>query len=316
MNQMRMARDYIRRMANATPNFESIFNIMFTHDDFPLFEFEENGVRHADSYPEIREWVLNEAASFQAAHPEVKDEFIAIDMDNRSEWIVSLWAILASGNKPYLLNSRHPKNLTEANLKTLGVKWCFSIKDHNDYGLGIHKVIRGRETRPEGTAFSWADEIALGTSGTSLHEKICLYSGKEILAQLLNTDQILKDSREIRRTDSKGHIRLLAFLPFYHIFGLIAVYFWFALFGYTIVFLQEFSPDYIMRTIREFHITHIFAVPLFWHTIEANIRKEIESRDEKTRAKFEKGLKKLTKLQDRFPRFGKWLAKKAFHEIH
>jgi acyl-CoA synthetase (AMP-forming)/AMP-acid ligase II len=72
-----------------------------------------------------------------------------------------------------------------------------------------------------------------------------------------------------------GSIKQLAFLPFYHIFGLFAVYYWFAFFGRTFVFLKDYSPDTIARTCRRHEVTHIFAVPLLWHTVEEKIQKGV-----------------------------------------
>ena len=73
----------------------------------------------------------------------------------------------------------------------------------------------------------------------------------------------------------KKQLKQLAFLPFYHVFGLFAVYFWFTFFGRTLVFLRDYSADTILKTCRRHQVTHIFAVPMLWHTIEKQVRAEV-----------------------------------------
>lgn len=62
-------------------------------------------------------------------------------------------------------------------------------------------------------------------------------------------------------------------------------------------------------------VTHIFAVPLFWNTIEKEIRKKLKERGPKTEAKFEKGIKICTTLQNIFPYAGAGWSKKIMHEV-
>ena len=75
-------------------------------------------------------------------------------------------------------------------------------------------------------------------------------------------------------------MKLLMFLPLFHIFGLVASYFWFAFFGRTFVFLSDYSPNTILSTIRRHKVTHLFAVPLLWDTLAKEIKKEVLFIDE------------------------------------
>ena len=94
------------------------------------------------------------------------------------------------------------------------------------------KYLSGNEEGSgERTAFDpekeFENEIALSTSATSLKETICFYSGEKMTNQLLNTKAVLKENKRVS-TFYNGEIKLLTFLPLYHIFGLVAVYFWFS----------------------------------------------------------------------------------------
>jgi acyl carrier protein len=94
-----------------------------------------------------------------------------------------------------------------------------------------------------------------------------------------------------------------------------ASYFWFAFFGRCFVFLKDLSSDTIIRTIKKHEVTHIFAVPMLWHTVHKTLIREINKQDEKTINKFYKGLKLSNKLQSIFPRLGLKITKKLFKEV-
>ena len=212
----------------------------------------------------------------------IENQFIGLAADNGPEWIILFWAILMSGNKPYLINLRFPVPFTSSILKTLNVNYVIEAKQNIDYGTSIidfEDLIKENSIYDN---FHFANEIAISTSATTLNQKICIYNGLEFSEQVLNTDYVLSKNKLIK-THYKGSLKLLAFLPLYHIFGLSAMYFWFCFFGRTLVFLKDYSSSTILNTIKKHKVTHIFAVPLLWHTIEKNVLKEVNSKDEKTK---------------------------------
>ncbi|MBO4622977.1 MAG: AMP-binding protein, partial [Bacilli bacterium] len=113
----------------------------------------------------------------------------------------------------------------------------------------------------------------------------------------------------------EARLKVLAFLPMYHIFGLIAAYFWFASFGRTFVFLKDYAPDCILNTIKRHKVTHIFAVPILWSTISKEIKKGIEALDDKKKDQANKWLARSIKIQNIFPKWGQHIARKIFKEI-
>ena len=313
MNQRTLQRVYTKKLRESEPTFECIFEANFSHTDFPIFEYDKGEETIKVSYPEAKARIRNVARALEELIPE-KDIYVGLNMETSPNWVIGFWAILMSGNKPYLINLRHPKELTKGILNTLEVKYLLSDGEVDDYGLKSIQINTLNHEVEDNHKFNFANEIALSTSGTTMNEKICLYTGKEILAQLSNTETVLKESKEVKRMYKKT-IKLLAFLPFYHIFGLITVYFWFTYFGYTIVFLKDYSSSTILHTIRKHEVTHVFGVPLLWHTIESEVRKEVAKRDEKTQKKFEDGIKKINKLQNINYRFGMNIARRAMKEI-
>ena len=102
---------------------------------------------------------------------------------------------------------------------------------------------------------------------------------------------------------------------FNHIFGLIAAYFWFSLFGRTFVFLKDYAPNTILNTIRRHNVTHVFAVPLLWNTITKEVTKKIDALDDKKRNKVDKWLARSIKLQDINSQLGMQISRKIFKEV-
>lgn len=313
MNQRTLQRVYTKKLRESKPTFENIFEDNFSHTDFPIFEYDEGEKTIKVSYPEAKQRI-REVAFYIEKELGYKDQFVGLNIDNSPNWVIGFWAILMSGNKPLLINQRHPKELTASILKTLKVQALLNDGQNEDYGLKSMQIATISEKVEENHEFKFANEIALSTSGTSMKEKICVYSGKELLAQLSNTEYVLSKNREAKRMYKKT-IKLLVFLPFYHIFGLIAVYFWFTYFGYTLVFLKDYSPNTILHTVRKHEVTHLFGVPLLWHTIEDEVRKQVHQRGEKLEDKFNKGITKINNLQNKNFGLGIRIARRAMKEV-
>ena len=250
--------------------FEAIYGVMFGdgHKNNVMAE-ESTGYRVKQyTYSDIKAMI--ESAS-SALYEKIGSThaFVALEMENRVEWIVAFWAILKSGNKPYLVNCRHPKQLSCGIVESLGIKYVVGV-GKTELPLEFIDVTELKSDKPFNADFE--NEIALSTSATTMKETVCFYTGREISSQILNARTILKQSKLIP-AHVNGSLKQLAFLPFYHIFGLIAVYFWFTYYGRCIVFLRDYSSDSILRTCRNHGVTHVFAVPMLWHTMEKEVRK-------------------------------------------
>ncbi len=296
-------------LENSEKNFKALYSIMFNQDAV-LSEYTDGYRICTQTYKETK-------ALIEEASCALKDKigsthgYVALDMENCPEWIVAFWSILRSGNKPYLVNCRHPKALSQAALKRLNITYIIGKESTELSGEFIDISSLRTDNRFDG---DFEDEIALSTSATSLKEVICFYSGARFSAQILNVQSFIDKYPEIAEP-CKGKIKQLAFLPFYHIFGLIAVYFWFTFYGQTVVFLKNMSPETIVKTCQKHEVTHVFGVPLLWHTIEKTILKKVKQKGEKTQKKFQKGLKLCTKLQNIFPHWGMKLSQKIMKEI-
>lgn len=315
-NINKVIKENCKKLNSSNKTFEDIYGIMFRFEDDVMAEKSTMiGIKEY-TYGEVRAKVEKIAA---AIHQEVQTtgKYIGLCADNGVEWIVVFWAILRSGNHPYLINLRQPESFTTHILETLGAEYVICVDKVKDYGkkaLQYEALEQLSEDLKELQSVVFGNELAITTSATTLKEKICIYTGENFANQVLNSEQIVKQSKLIKK-HYKGRLKQLAFLPLYHIFGLSAVYFWFCFFGRTLVFLPNYTPDAILSTIRKHEVTHVFAVPLLWHTIEKSVLREIAARDEETQKKFEKGLELSVKLQSISPVLGKKIAQKLLKEV-
>ena len=297
-------------MDQSKGTFGEIYEWMFSHGERIIAEGNDGFRTYSYTYNQTKS-MIEEVSAALYKRIGATGQYVALEMENCIEWIVGFWAILRSGNKPYLVNCRHTKALSDSILKTLNIKYILALQNSKLAGETLlYSSLKGAE--PFGGAFE--NEIAFSTSATSLKETICFYTGREITKQLLNVKGILKNSKRMA-IHYHGHIKNLAFLPFYHVFGLIAVYFWFTFFGRTLVFLRDYSPDTILKTCRKHEVTHIFAVPMLWHTVEKQLLKTLKEEGEKQEKKFYRGMKLCTRLQNIAPYLGARLSRRMMSQV-
>ncbi len=298
-------------LVNSQKTLCDIYKIMFGFEENILCEYSDGFRVKTESYGEVLK-KINIAASGLYEKVGSTHQYIALEIDNSVEWIVAFWAILKSGNKPYLVNMRYPNSLTNKILKTLEIKYVLALKETElEAQTIVFSTLSGKTEIPEG---EFEDEIAFSTSATSMNEVICFYTGYQISEQILNFEGIIKKEPRIAK-HYKGSLKQLAFLPFYHVFGLFAVYFWFTFFGRTLVFLRDYSSDTILKTCKRHFVTHIFAVPVLWHTVSAGIIAAAKEQGEKKYNKLIKGLKFTNAVQNLFPSFGPEIAKSVMGEV-
>lgn len=305
MNFKKILKGNKKALINSKKDFKAIFEIMFSHPDCILCE--EGNKKH--TYGEAYDMILSAADSLKKQIG-IKGEFVALECENSLNWIVGFWAILISGNKPYLVNTRYPANLTNSIIKSLNIKYSLCVGESKLSATPID--ILALKSDKTCSLDDMADEIAFSSSATSMNEVVCFYSGSQVAEQILNFEAIVKECPQIIR-HYKGELKLLAFLPFYHIFGLFAVYFWFCFFGRTLVFLTDYSADTILKTCRDHNVTHIFAVPMLWHKIEQKVLSAIKEKGTETTFGIMAGL--FTALQNIAPTFS-GVTKMAFGKIN
>lgn len=122
-----------------------------------------------------------------------------------------------------------------------------------------------------------------------------LYDGAAITAQLLQSESIVRKCPEVKHDRLARELRMLAFLPFYHIFGLMASLLWFIFFGVTFVFLERYDSRSIQYACKVGRVTHFFAVPAVWEQTARQLLREAERQGQKEKllraVRFSNGLR-------------------------
>ena len=302
----------IKKYSESGRDFAALFELMFSEGENVMFE-ESRGYRIVKTtYAQAKSNVLRMAAAIkESLGGEAHDSVVGIYMDNSLEWIEMFWAVLRCGFRPLLMNMRLDDQTLEYALKTCGA--VAVISDEKEFSV---RTILQSSVTPSESAISGGEfgtEIFVMSSGTSANVKVCAYTAEEFYRQIQGSYSIIKKCRQIKK-HYESELKLLTFLPFYHIFGLVAVYIWFAFFSRTFVRLNDMQPSTITNTIKRHKVTHVFAVPLFWEKVYEQALRTIKERGEDTYKKFEKGMK-LIRITGGIPLLGDCFSRLAFREV-
>ena len=264
-------------------SFESLFELMFSEENNIISETYYGLKVVKKTYGECKKEIT--AISdyiLSGGIPGLSEAgTCGIYMGNSILWIEVFWALIISGIDPLLLNLMIPREelssiLVRENVdfvicdsadapgkklinavELLGNALSFASSSANNAG-NANGDLRGEK--------GFARNIILMTSGTSRNVKLCCFDAAAVHDQISYSFEIIRKNKLIKK-HYRGELKHLCFLPFYHIFGLVAVYVWFAFYSRTFVFLRDLRPDTLLDTVRSRHVTHVFAVPLFWDKI-------------------------------------------------
>lgn len=302
----------LEKLAAGRRDFGTLFEMMFSEGGNVMYERSTGYRIEKTTYAQAKDRALRLAAAIaDALSGAEKGAVVGLHMENGVEWIELFWAILAAGFRPLLMNLRLDAQTLEQALADTSA--CAVITDGRTFSVKsiAAESVEAAEAPIEIGEFG--SEIMVMSSGTTANVKICAYTARELINQIADAAAVIRESERMKE-HYEGELKQLTFLPFYHIFGLIAVYLWFAFFSRTFVHLPDLSPATIQNTIRRHKVTHIFAVPLFWNKTYEQAMKVIRARGEKTAAKFEKGMAISRRLAG-FPRIQAAFAKRAFREV-
>ncbi len=284
--------------------FCDIYEIMkrrFSEEIFGVEFF--GGFESKTTYREFFELCENVAGGINKKFAGKEGSVIAIRMDNSVLWCACFFGILMAGFKPFLVNTRLDEESIAKAVKRSGALCVICDNERELENYVVASTLKSEKIQIP----KWENEIILMTSGTTGDAKLVVYGGKAICAQVLTTTEILKESKSITH-DSRLRIKLLALLPFYHIFGLSAVFLWFTFFGRTLVFPTALDSDAIRFACKQGEVTHFFAIPAVWVLAVRGLLAEAKKQGKEETLR--KGVKISNKLQDICPKLGLFVARK------
>lgn len=230
------------------------------------------------------------------------------------------------GYKPFLIDARHDKALTGYFIEQAGAVGIISnenVEYENIIRINANDIVRldkrhileisanadrsSKTVEERITSYSWGDEVALCTSGTTSTAKIYVYNGYAIANQIECAREIV-ETNEIVCSDKEK--KNLAFLPLNHIFGFMVNYIWYGFFAASMVVPDKIAPSVLLAACKEHKVTHIMAVPLLINNIAAGLTRKI-SKEPKFKQVMFKAMCGIGLFAQRInTSFGVWLSKK------
>ncbi len=206
------------RLRTGTRTLEAIYSTMLSHSDAPSAQYDRDGEIRYITFCEYDRRIRQAAAGLQTVLglPE-KPQFKGIRMDNSPDYITILWGCIMAGFQPVLIDFRADAKQTE---HILHQTRAVAVITDNVIPLpqGVHLLdpaafLRDCEGEVRG---GFANRVAICTSGTTASSKVYVYDGQALTNQLLDFLAFARTSPGF--LNDKPH-RVLAFLPFHHIFG-------------------------------------------------------------------------------------------------
>lgn len=262
------------RLLTDSPSYKTMFHLMERFPDQIAAELtDKDGRLITRTYREYIDMSFACCGQLQKNPAFTAGRIIGLNYVTCMDWPVLFWGILMAGGIPLLINCAGGPQLNNAVLKEAGAVAYIAAAPVEGCSLPyisadslLTATGRGEE--------NWAEYVALHTSGTTGASRLFLYSGKTIAAQLLSYQEAKEQNDEMPFNEELP-CKLLAFLPFHHVFGFSVIYILYACNGKTIVYLRDRGTQTILSACRDHGVTHLYCVPLFFNALADGLRKKV-----------------------------------------
>lgn len=255
----------------ATKNFlataktmEDIYQAIVTRDpDAPCYlYFDDNGKPRKKTYEDFNNETFKLASKLGTCFSSLPPQaVVAIKLKNGPRWPMIFWAILMNNRIPLLLDARLPKENADNILRQANAKAVICMED-TEFIVPSFRLSDIINAEPDYTFQpDWADTMIFCSSGTTGPAKMMIYRGKNLIAQIGASLNIPDRTLDLMYP---GKIRILAMLPYHHVFGFMVVYLWFNFYGTCVVYPNSMATSDLLYACHKGECTHVFSVPMFW----------------------------------------------------
>ena len=201
---------------------------------------------------------------------------IILKCANSPHWCEIFWAILMCGYKPLLIDARTSKE-GAIHVAEMSKALAIITDDNNQYPITKISLSDLLEEKHH-YSFSptWENEVIFSSSGTTGDVKLMVFNGENLCNQICCSLEMGKETMDIMYPDKMGKLKILAMIPFHHIFGFVAVFLWYSFYGKTIVFPASTTPSDIQYICQKCGVTHVYSVPLFWDSLALGVSRKAE----------------------------------------
>ena len=293
-------------------SMKNLFTIICSHGDSVAAEYLDEGIVKKLTYADYERISVAAAGKLaQLMDGTEKNTFVALRLPNNPLWAAAFWGIIMAGYRPLLVDGNADDAAVMHILRQAGSRTIVSDSPVSVGGVTAIKTDDFLDIHTSDTSYMpvFSDAIALCTSGTTATPKVYVYNEQAVCDQVLLAEYIYKNNKDIIHN---GPIKQLAFLPFHHIFGLMAVYMWYTFFGKTIVYIKNRTADVILDACKTHKVTHIYAVPLLWNNVAKGILRKARLQGEETYDKLINASDLSIKIQRRLGKTGRKLVSNLF----
>ena len=263
------------KLQETSMSMEDIYNMMMARDakaDAYMY-FDEEGKPKKVCYGDFADEVFKTASKLSTLFSGIRaGSVVGLKLKNSPRWGIIFWALLMCGHSPLLLDARLATENAN-NLLSQAKAQAIIANDEAEFVVSKYRVneIMNEEAdyefRPD-----WANHVIFCSSGTTGAAKMMVYTGANLCAQILASLDMPKETTTLMHP---GKIRILAMLPFHHIFGFVAVFLWYSFYGCCLVYPSSIATSDLLYAVRKGKCTHIYSVPMFWDGIAQNISRTV-----------------------------------------
>ena len=246
-----------------------------------------NKIKHY-KYAKMDQNVKRFASYLRSKIKDSANSRIILKIANSPAWGEIFWAILMSGFVPVLIDAKTPRDNVE-NLAKQAKAVALISDDNHEYSFNKIRVDNILQSSNDGKVNNkWANEVIFSSSGTTGDAKLMVFNGENFVHQICCSLDMGKESVDIMYPKKYGKVKILAMIPFHHIFGFVAVFLWYTFYGKTLVFPKSNTPSDILLICQKVGITHVYSVPLFWDSLALSVTRKFALQSEDKQKLLEK----------------------------
>lgn len=272
MNQLDIVRD--SALLSQEKTLQKLFELTCAHGDLTAAMWLEGEKQCSVTYARYRQMTDDYSAYLQQSLPD-DGGYVAICMDTCMQWFPTFWGVIRSGHRALLLDASMSDALASHLMGEAGCRAIITPRKRRLDGEPLQILTDELFAAPPVEGFSpqkCGDAVALCTSGTTGTSRVFVYDGKALCEQVLASRLVYEQNS--RLIDNVNR-RSLAFLPFHHVLGFVAVLLWCSFLGYGTVYLKDRTPKTILATCQAFQPNLVVTVPLLANNLCVALRKKV-----------------------------------------
>lgn len=262
---------------------KTIYDYTFDGKDGIAFEyFDLNGHFKKMSYKTMQKQIKKFAAIISEKLKDAeKHNVVILKLSNSPEWCIAFYAILMAGFKPLLVNAITRKEGV-MNLAKQAHAVGVVTDDPFDYENLTEIYIDTLYFKKPSKTFvpDWEDEVIFCSSGTTGDVKLMVFNGENLCHQIASCLDMPYETDTIIYPRSYGKIKLLAMIPFHHIFGFVAIFLWYSIYRKTFVFPPSMNSSEIQNLCIKRKVSHVYSVPLFFESVARTFNRTMDMAEE------------------------------------